>query len=191
MKKVAGPTLQFEFKPICSYCGADTSKQPNDSCDTLVGPRMAVLACSDHKNDAARDGRAWMHKNGIVQRADVRDDPLFEALGMTEDHWLGRVPAPRNLTVKRSSKALEPGWALICRTTWLTTPLERDDDGKWHIPAEGPGGVSKSIFVDELTLSLPEEKHGLVAAFVARLNAGIYKADAEAHDAAVAAGGAP
>jgi hypothetical protein len=44
--------------------------------------------------------------------------------------------------------------------------------------------------VEELTLSLPEDKHHLVAAFIARLDT-IYKADADAHDAAVAAGAKP
>ena len=189
MNLVAKPTRLVMYSPRCSYCGIDNSGPVHDGCDTFVGPQMAVLACADHKALAKRDGGAWMHKHGIVQRDDVLSDPLFAALGMTEDHWFVRERAPKNLTVKRSSGALEPGWAFRCLASWSDPlALQRDDDGKWRIPAEGPGGVTKSIIVDELTLSLPEDKHDLVAAFVARLDAGIYKADADAHFDALMAG---
>lgn len=192
MNLVAKPVRLVMYSPRCSYCGVDNSGPAHDDCDTHVGPQMAVLACADHKDLAKRDGGAWMHKHGIVQRDDVLSDPVFAALGMTEDHWFVRERAPKNLTVKRSSGALEPGWAFRCLASWSDPlALQRDDDGKWRIPAEGPGGLTKAIIVDELTLSLPEDKHGLVAAFVARLEAGIYKADADAHDLAVAAGAAP
>ena len=175
MNKVAKPTYLVGFKPNCSYCGRDNSVSPHNDCDTLVGPRMVVLACADHKDLAKRDGGAWMHKHEIVQLIDVLGDPVFAALKI--------------LTVKRSSGALEPGWAISRQTSWADPKaLQRDDDGKWRIPAEGPGGVTKSIIVDELTLSLPEDKHDLVAAFVARLDAGIYKADADAHFDALMAG---
>ena len=189
MNRVAKPTRLVMYSPRCSYCGVNNSGPVHDGCDTFVGQNMAVLACADHKDLAKRDGGAWMHKMGIVQRHQVLNDPLFSALGMTKDHWFVSVPAPKNLTVKRSSGALEPGWAFRCLASWDDPlALQRDDDGMWRIPAEGPGGLTKSIIVDELTLSLPEDKHYLVAALVARLNAGIYKDDADAHDAAVAAG---
>jgi hypothetical protein len=189
MNLVAKPTRLVMYSPRCSYCGVDNSGPSHDGCDAYVGPRMAVLACAAHKDLAKRDGGAWMHKNGIVQREDVLNDPIFAALGMTEDHWFVRALAPKNLTVKRSSGLLEPGWAFRCLASWYDPlALQRDDEGKWRIPAEGPGGLTKSIIADELTLSLPEDKHDLVSAFVARLDAGIYKADADAHDEAVAAG---
>lgn len=183
---MAEPSHLVGASSICSYCGKDTSNLPNS--DTFVGPFKAFQACPDHKAFATRNARKWMDLHGVVGLNDVVSDPLFKVLGMTMDHWGMKIPAPDNLTVKRSSGELQPGWSISCRVTYADPKmLQRDDEGKWRIRAEGPGGVTKSIIVDELTLSLPEDKHGLVDAFVARLNAGIYKADADAHSAAVGA----
>ena len=185
---VASPTVLVMFSPNCSYCGKDNDQ---DNGSARVGPRQSVLACKAHADLAKRDARAYMHKNGTVNRWDViQDDPLFEALGFTGE----RICAPgvplKNLTVKRTSGAIEPGW-WFRNFSSVFEPLDlAKRDGRWHIPAEGPGEVTKGIRVEELTLSLPEDKHHLVAAFITRLDT-IYKADADAHDAAVAAGAKP
>jgi hypothetical protein len=181
MKKFAEPTYLRFFRPLCSYCGLNIDANPDGSVG--AGADMAVLACAEHKSLATRDAHAHMHKRGLVDRFDVLGDPVFEALGFVgEESWEGK--APENLTVKRSSGALETGWTFM-RVYSCHDPLnlQRTTDGHWLMHAQGPGGVTKGIRVDEFTLSLPEDKHHLVAAFVERLNT-IYKADAEAHNAA-------
>jgi len=187
---VAKPTYLSMFSQRCSYCGIPNSGHTHG--DAQAGPRLAVLACMDHGALAKRDARAWMNAHGYVLLQDVTGDPLFGALGYTDDHWVLREPLPMSLTVKRTSGVLEPGWGFRCVSTYMDPiGLQRDGAGKWCISVVGPQGHTKGIIVDELTFSLPEDKHDLVAAFVARLDAGIYKADADAHAAAVAAGAAP
>jgi hypothetical protein len=189
MNLVAKPTRLVMYSPRCSYCGADTQDKNDGS--ARAGPRQSVLACTAHADLAKRDARAYMHKNGTMCRWDViQDDPLFEALGFTGERICSPGVPLKNLTVKRTSGALEPGW-WFRNFSSVFEPLDlAKRDGRWHIPAEGPGEVTKGIRVEEITLSLPEDKHHLVTAFIARLDT-IYKADADAHDAAVAAGAKP
>jgi len=182
MNNVATPTYLRFFAPNCSYCGLNIDSNPDGS--ARAGPDQAVLACSEHAALAKRDARAYMHERGIVERWDVLQDPVFEALGFNKDRISWKGEPLKNLTVKRSSGALEVGWSFLhISSCHDPLNLQRNDEGHWFMPAAGPGGITKRIRVDEFTLSLPEDKHHLVAAFVERLNT-IYKADAEAHAAA-------
>jgi len=172
------------YSPRCSYCGKDTLAEGQRG-NAHAGTRLDVLACLTHADLAKRDARAYMHKNGTVRRWDVLEDPVFEALGFSGDRICSPGTPLKNLTVKRSNGALEPGWSFVNFAS-INQPLDlrRSTSGHWVMAAEGPGDVQKGIRVDEFTLSLPEDQHHLVAAFVARLDT-IYKADADAHDAAV------
>jgi hypothetical protein len=182
MNMFAEPTYLRFFSAQCSYCAKRIDDAPDGS--ARAGPDLAVLACTAHGDLAKRDARAYMHKRRWVERYDVLDDPVFEALGFVGAAASWKGSPLKNLTVRRSNGALEPGWN-FSRLSSSHDPLalQRSDDGHWMMPAEGPGGISKRIRVDDFTLSLPADKHHLVAAFIARLNT-IYKADADAHDAA-------
>jgi len=185
---VAQPTRTVMYAQRCSYCGISTAAEKHSEAEYIVGPDLAVLACIDHKALAVRDGRAYMRKQGRVRQRDVLKDPLWAALGSEDGMLWTHMVSPHNLTVRRTSGALEAGWYFqTMGMAHAPLMLYRGGDGFWRIPAAGPADITKDIRVDELTLSLPAESWPLVTAFITRLN-GLYVEEEAAHDAKVAQG---
>jgi hypothetical protein len=158
------------FRPICAYCGKEETFYAH--CDF----RLAVLACDnpEHRILAKRDAKSWLHKNGRVRREDYTKDPLFQETELltTDVH------------VIRSSGEVET-------EGWMIRPYLSHDHANiqfykeaWYIPVIKKDGFQKSIPVQELKLSLPEDKHALVDAFEAKLVEGFYLAESLAYDEA-------
>jgi hypothetical protein len=169
-------------KPYCSYCGLRTE---NWALKTDVGRMQIIIACEEHMALSRRDGRAIMHKWGTVDCRDVCDDPLWSALGMTPAHISGILPAPPNLTVDDTKDLPQTGWAFYTKPDGHSSFfINRYEDGIFRILAIGHG-FQKAISLAELTLSLPEDQHDLVTAFIARIKAGVYSAEFTEHTLAL------
>lgn len=167
MNTVAFPTFFSSLISNCFYCGAN-----NNGGNFIIRSGKGILACQNHKDAAKRDGRAWLHKAGLVLIDDVNDEPLFKAL------------PKKQMIVRRSNGSLEYDWRV---------PTSDNDLGKlmnllflakneWHITLINSNYGIKDVPIEELTLSLSSGYHLLVYDFIEKLNAGIYLKEEIEHD---------
>lgn len=168
----AWPTRTVLFRPICAYCGKEESFYAY--CDF----RLAVLACDDpeHQRMAERDAKSWLHKNGLVRHNDYTQEPLFQETELLT----------MDIHVPRSSGRIDTeGWK-IQTPSYVDYAFARlgGDEKKWHIPVIKEDLLQKCIRIQDLKLSLPEDKHALVDAFEAKLVQGFYLAESIAYDEA-------
>jgi len=176
VKLWALPMRMVTFTPECQYCGEkDTHYEP-------VGNQLAMLACDTHKDLAKRDARAWCHRRGIVMFRDAAKTPLFvqgELLGI-------------DIKVRRSSGEIQAGWNIV-RPICADSPCHVENkEGIWAIRVQNTTlDLRRGMDVADFKLSLPEALHGLVDDFVAKLQAGFYKAESDAFLAAQWADAAP
>jgi hypothetical protein len=168
----AWPIRTVLFRAICAYCGKTECFYTD--CDF----HLAVLACDDpeHRRLAERDAKSWLHKNGLVRHKDYTQEPLFkETELLTMD-----VHVPRS-----SGKIDTEGWK-IQTPSYVDYAFIRlgGDEKKWHIPVIKEDLLKKCISIQDLKLSLPEDKHVLLDAFEAKLMQGFYLAESLAYDEA-------
>lgn len=172
VKLCAVPTRTVLFRPICSYCGKKENFYAN------CAYQLSVLACSnaEHQQWAERDAKAWLHRNGSVKPKHYRNDPLFKETDLLS----------AEIAVKRSSGEIElHGWTII-EPSFDQPALVRFSEGRWLIPViKCEEDIQKHIPVEELKMSLTEDKHPLVDAFEAKLETGFYKEEAEAYEEAL------
>ena len=148
----------------------------------MVYDLFGIIACDVHSDDASRDVSAWMHRNQQVRLVYARTvegiKPFFDALPVT-------------FSIRRSSGAIDGGWCLPTEYGALWARL-KCIDGVWNIPVEKTEGEDKWNRFVSLASFLEQEVAVLgitaevVAAAVAILDSGLYKADADA--AAIAVG---
>jgi hypothetical protein len=177
IKRFASPQAYIvgQSANMCAYCGIG-----DISGNFYVGPLDCILACKTHGDLAKRDGRAWFHKNNLVSHWDAFNDPLFTALNPKP----GLVQAA-DLRIVTPSGHIESGWRFRFLASW-NDPLHLYKEGDaWMIHVEeAPRGKRCVIHVSDLALSLPPDKHDFVDAFIARLERGFYKTEADASAAA-------
>jgi hypothetical protein len=158
------------FLPICAYCGKEESFYAH--CEF----RLAVLACDnpEHRILAKRDAKSWLHKNGRVRREDYTKDPLFQETELltTDVH-----------VIRSSGEVEAEGW-MIRASRYDDHANIKLCEGAWYVPVIKKDQIQKSIQVQELKLSLPQDKHALVDAFEAKLTEGFYLAESLAYDEA-------
>jgi hypothetical protein len=164
------PVRTVMFRPICAYCGKEESFYAH--CEF----RLAVLACDnpEHRILAKRDANSWLHKNGRVRREDYTKDPLFQETELltTDVH-----------VIRSSGEVEAEGW-MIRASRYDDHANIKLCEGAWYVPVIKKEQFQKSIQVQELKLSLPEDKHALVDAFEAKLTEGFYLAESLAYDEA-------
>ena len=176
MKLCALPVRTVMFKPICAYCGKTEAYYAY--CDY----QKAVLACADpeHQALADRDAKAWLGIYRCVRPEHYREDPLFQETELLSS----------DIVVKRSSGEIEiDGWTIRKPSLYESALVRfRKEDETWVILViKNEEDIQKDIPVRDLKLSLPEEQHGLVDAFEARLVAGFYHAEIQAYEKALKA----
>jgi hypothetical protein len=166
----AWPVRTVLFRPICAYCGKVETFYAH--CDF----RLAVLACDDpeHQRMAKRDANSWLHKNGRVRPNDYTKEPLFQETELLT----------MDVHVIRSSGEVEREDWKIRAPLYYDHALIQFDKDNWYIPVIKENGLQKGIKVQELKLSLPEDKHALVDALEAKLVQGFYLAESLAYDEA-------
>ena len=174
MKLCALPIRTVMFSPICAYCGKNGDYYAD------CGVNRAVLACTDHEHQAwaDRDAKAWLGTHNSVSPKHYREDPLFKETELLSDY----------IAVPRSSGVIDyEGW-VIRKSCFDEAALITfyQAKGEWAVPVSNLNEViEKYILVEDLKLSLPEDKHGLVDAFDLRLKAGFYRDDINAYEAAI------
>jgi len=148
----------------------------------MIEDLFGIIACEAHEEEATRDICAWMHRNGQVRLGYARSvdgvKPFFDAL-------------PETFSIRRSSGAIDPGWRLPSGYGEVWARM-RCVAGSWVIPVEKMEGENKwsrtvtlASFLEQ-EVAVPGITAEVVAAAVAVLEPGIYKADWEAATAAVA-----
>jgi len=161
---------------VCQYCGCSDL-----SGSAYAGDGTTIGACGKPKCAALSivDGKAAMNHSGNVAREDIADDPLWAALGITPECFLGSGKAPSNLLCRRSSGSIEPGFR-VDTACCAARPLDisRNKDGRWGVPVAG--SVFKLMPIEDLKMSLDEAHWSLLTAFEERC-ANIYKAEAADH----------
>jgi hypothetical protein len=115
-----------------------------------------------------------------VRHKHFREDPLFQQTDLLyRDVAVPRINAPTDFEGWVITKPSLDESALACF---------REDDGLWTVHVSNPAeDIIKRIPVRDLKLSLPEDKHGLVDAFEARLLAGFYRDAMRAYEEALEA----
>ena len=154
----------------CHYCGA-----PGGGHYTIHA-LYGILACDAHKADAQRDIDAHLHDANMVRIADARAAaPAFFA-GL-----------PPTFAVKRSSGAIDDGWALP-NEEHDRVYVKRRHDGEWLLTVEKKSEeIAKGVpFTD--FIGLPGITADAVATLITALERGFYKAAADEHEALKAQG---
>lgn len=163
IRKMSVKPKEAKGETTCQYCVKDGDFYP-------IEFTFGIYACADHNLLAERDRKAWMHEAGIVMWSDATKDPMFKELGLIQYPIL----------VRRSSGAIEGDWMLMKPSLCNMAHLKRSRAcGKWYMMAiQDYTDSERPILVEDLKLSLIDERqHGLVDAFIARLEAGFYKTD--------------
>ena len=165
----ASPMRTQFSRPQCQYC---TSKNSHSE---WVNDEMSILACDMHKGLAVRDSRAWCAVQGRVQWFDAINEPMF-----TE----GGILAGNEVKFRRGTGVIEDDWQISgSKANFLK---RSNDSGQWTIQVtQKYTGLTRSMAIDDLKLTLPEDKWELVDAFIRRLEAGFYKAEYDSFTKAI------
>lgn len=166
------PNMFVEPKSVthdtsCQICGA------TNGVFYQISYSFGIYACDTHKKEATLGLKNWMHTNGVVHWRNATSDPLFNN---AED----LIHA--NILVRRTSGTIENNWMLMKPSLWNSANVKRSRTcGKWYMTAiQDYTDNERAILVEDLKLSLAEENHGLVDAFIARLESGFYKEELDA-----------
>jgi len=171
-KPFAEPIRFVMVRMKCAYCDAGDTGHVGST--GLFG----IMHCDDHADLASRDFKAWAHRERKVLLEDYEMNPLFVEGKLLE----------RDIAVVRTSGAVDmTGWQIVepsfDEPAYISYSLE---DKCWHIGVwNAIMGIWRSLLISNLKLSLPETQHGLVDAFLDRINSGIYTAEHDAYCAAV------
>jgi len=158
-KAFADPIRTVMFIPKCLYCG----KKETYWAKCMY--QLSIIACNEHKAFADRDVKAWNHRNNRVKWIDYTTDILFKETDILIDR----------ITVKRTSGDIEDDWILIKPDFYEMAPIKKHD-GIWLIGVKKiDETIIKAIPVEDLKMSITEEKHGLVDDLIAKLDDGFYK----------------
>ena len=171
LKLCSEPVRTVMFRQICSYCAKELTYS------VLCVYQLSTLACNDpqHRLWALRDAKAWLDRHRMVRLKDYREEPLFQETTLLSDY----------VTVKRTSGEIETDW-VFPEPTFDEPVLIRCIDDVWTIPVLKPSEeLKKHIPIDELKLSLPEEKHALVDELQSKLQMGFYSRESAAYDSAL------
>jgi len=169
VKSYVDPMRLVLYSPLCQYCGVA------DKGWFRIYDKYGILWCDLHKSLAERDGRAWLCRNDKVAWKDATADPLFVAGGLLDC----------DISVRRSSGAIETkGWRLSKPSFDDPAFVNKDEKGWWMYALNTDTQVGRGVRIEDLKLSLSEDKWGLVDAFISRLNNGFYTAEFDAYEQA-------
>ena len=155
----------------CRYCPAEHDH------DIEVGDREGIRTCTAHKPDAERDCNAHLHKTSLVRLKDART-ALAEFFAVL----------PPTFAVERKSGAIDPGWHIpfdVYPERYMAKARAVD----WSIPANKGSGadeITKAIRLTDFlkpALTIQGITADVIRRSLAILDAGVYKAAAEAQDA--------
>ena len=166
-RPTAYPIRLVMFRPLCLYCGKPETYSA--TCDY----KLSILACEEHKAWADNDSKAWLDRNGYVRVEDYIQEPLFQETDIL------RI----DVKVKRKGGTIdEEGWT-IQRPTYGNYAYIKNIENTWAVPVtKKDDDLYKYIPLEELKMSLPEDKHPLVDALDAKLSTRLYSAERLEYD---------
>ena len=179
----AHPVRTVMFQRVCGFCFRECSHF------AYCGQQLAVLACSDHVDDAERSKRVWMGMNGEVWYDDIKDEPLFAQTDiLTKDVSVKRKEMVIDEHGIETNKIDTVGWT-------IHKPFLPDGEDKtrvvcrlkdtWAVWVEQKRQLyEKWIPIQDLKMSLAEDAHAWVDELEKKLAHGMYRADLEAFAAA-------
>jgi len=183
----AHPVRTVMFERICGFCIRECSHF------AYCGEKLAVLACSDHVDDAERSKRVWMGMRGEVWYDDIKNEPLFAQTDiLTKDVHVMRKEMVIDEHGVETNKIDTVGWT-------IRKPFLPDGDDKsrivcrlksrgkdtWAVWVEQKlQCYEKWIPIQDLKMSLAEDAHAWVDDLEKKLASGLYTADLEAFAAA-------
>lgn len=156
----------------CRYCPAE------HDWDIPTGDHEGIRTCAAHKPAAERDCNAHFHKNNLVRLRDAQAAlaEFFDAVAVAE-----------TFAVERKSGAIDPGWR-IPFDSYPEYYISKIRDTDWGIPVikgSGADAITKAVRLTDFlkpSLTIPGVTGHLVRQTLALLDAGVYKADADAQD---------
>lgn len=166
-RPTAYPIRLVMFRPLCLYCGKPETYTA--TCNYQLG----ILACEEHKAWADNDSKAWLDMNGCVRAEDYTQEPLFQETDILHT----------DVKVKRKGGTIdEQGWK-IEHPRHGNYAYIKNIENIWAIPVtKNDDNLYKYIPLEDLKMSLPEDKHALVDALNAKLSSGLYSAERLEYD---------
>ena len=148
----------------CAYCGVKTI-------DAKIIRRKQqrrwrfIFHCRAHVDDAERDIILALKEAGLYRQSDVLKEPLFAILPedlVLEDPALDKKETGWYLNTSLSSQNVELVYHNPLTKVWFINLCHPLTHRETFVP------------VTSLKDSLPEDQHGQVDAFIARLTSGLY-----------------
>jgi hypothetical protein len=160
--------IHLSMTPLqCFYC------RRFGNCHQYSGDLEGIITCERHVTQGLRDCEAFLHYDSKVLLHDAIVcpglKPFFDAL-------------PETFSTIRSSGAVDEGWAISDLALSCNGRICRNPAGDWCIPIEKKAeGIARGASLRTfLTAGVPGITEELVAAAIAALDAGVYRASAEA-----------
>lgn len=172
----AEPFRLVFIRSVCSYC------DKLNTCVEYADFQLGILSCDDHHHLAKRDVRAYLHRCHKVNYGDAIQDPLFTNTDLLN----------MDIKVRRSSGIIETNWKLAKPSYGNRCSVTMDDSGAWYMIASfNNDEIIRGVRITDFKMVLPIDQHGLVDAFLKRLDDNMYKAEHNEYEAAVIAGENP
>lgn len=159
-------------KMECMYCFKE------DTHTVLIEYLFGMKTCAEHKPNAERDCKAYMHKQKIVRIRDARRHPVL-------GRFLSMLDELGTFSVERSDLTIHPGWRVIQDDEYWD-PVFIKHDVSWSIPTfikEGSSRITKQVpiinFLNPAIHVASSELRTCIDEVLDCLNDGIYKAEAD------------
>ena len=156
----------------CMYCFKEST------CNVIIEYLFGLKTCDDHKLNAMRDCKAYMHNNKLVRVKDARRHPVL-------GRFLSMLDELDTFSVERSDLTIHPGWRVIQDDeSW--DPVFITYTTGWAIPVflkEGSSRITKQVpiinFLNPAIHVASSELRTCIEDAIDCLNEGVYRAEAE------------
>ena len=178
-KNTLVPTSLIMRRCECFYCGAE------DTGVVVIEHLYGMKVCDNHSQNAKRDCRAYLHRENLVRIKDAFKVPALKC-------FLDILAAHPHLAVQRTSGEIEEDWCFREGRHYDPAFLSKSAEGRWGVPMRCPRtNLNKTVPIinflrDDITtkMMLPADWFTIIENTLDCLEEGIYKADAEAYEAA-------
>ena len=166
------PVSLIMRKMECMYCFKE------DTHTVLIEYLFGLKTCDEHKPNARRDCKAYMHKQKVVRINDARRHPVL-------GRFLSMLDELDTFSVERSDLTIQPGWRVMQDDECWDPVFIKYTTG-WAIPTfirEGSSRITKQVpiinFLNPDIHVASSELRTCIEDAIDCLNEGVYKEEAE------------
>jgi hypothetical protein len=166
------PVRLIMRKMECMYCFKE------DTCSVLIEYNFGLKVCDEHKPNAERDCKAYMHEHKSVRIRDAHQHPVL-------GRFLSMLNELGTFCVERSDLTIDPGWRVM-QDDEHWDPIFIKYDISWCIPTfikQGSSRITKLVpiinFLNPVIHVASSELRTCIEEVLDCLNDGIYRAEAE------------